>query len=130
MPDISIDKEDWASFLSWVTDNLSGGRAEIDVLSLDIGAQVEARSLPLLGVAYDRKSDVIEVALDGLDHLIHRPREVWASDADKDLMSIRVIDQDDVTQVIKLMKPLALPAPLAPPSWKREPAKNRMGKQG
>lgn len=128
MPDFSVDKEDWANFLQWVSEGLTGGRAEIDVLGLDIGAQVEARALPLLGLAYDRKSDVIEVALDGLDHLIHRPRELTVHEEDAGLMSIRIIDEDDVTQLIKLSGPLNLPAPTQP-QWRREPAKDKVGRR-
>lgn len=127
MADYSIDKEDWASFLEWVTQGLSGARAEIDVLALDIGAQVEARAIPLLGLAYDRKSDLIEVALDGLDHLIHRPRELTAHEEEDGLISIRVVSEDDVTQIIKLMGPLNLPVPVKGP-WRREPAKNTLGR--
>lgn len=127
MADYSIDKEDWASFLEWVTQGLSGARAEIDVLALDIGAQVEARAVPLLGLAYDHKSDLIEVALDGLDHLIRQPRELSAHEEEDGLMSIRVVDEDDVTQIIKLTGPLNLPVPAKAP-WRREPAKNKLGR--
>jgi hypothetical protein len=130
MVDISIDKADWADFLDWLTRRLGGSSAEIDVLSLDIGAQVEARSLPLLGLAYDRKGDVIEVALEGLDHLIHRPRSLSATESETGLLSIEIVDEDDVRQIVKLNQPLALPSPVAkgPPAWKREPAQSRVGK--
>ena len=127
MSDFNVDRKDWASFLEWVTQGLAGGRAEIDVLALDIGAQVEARALPLLGLAYDHKSDVVEVALDGLDHLIHRPRELTAHEEEDGLMSIRVVDEDDVAQIIKLTGPLNLPVPTKP-QWRREPAKGKVGK--
>jgi len=127
MADYSIDKEDWASFLQWVTQGLAGGQAEIDVLALNIGAQVEARAVPLLGLAYDRKDDLIEVALEGLDHLIHRPRELTAHEEEDGLTSIRVIDEDNVTQIIKLTGPLNLPVPTKP-QWRREPAKGKVGK--
>ena len=33
--------------------------------------------LPMIGLSYDPKDDLIEIALEGYDHLIHRPREVW-----------------------------------------------------
>jgi hypothetical protein len=127
MADYSIAKEDWASFLEWITAGLFDARAEIDVLALDIGAQVEARALPLLGLAYDHKNDLIEVALDGLDHLIRHPREVSAHEEEDGLWTIKVVDKDDVTQIIKLMGPLNLPVRVAQP-WRREPAKDRMGK--
>jgi len=131
MPDISIEKADWADFLNWVTDSLAGAQAEIDVLSLKLGAQAQARSLPLLGLAYDRKSDVIEVALEGLDHLVHRPRKLAATQDDSGLLSIEIVDADKVRQIVKLTRPLSLPAPFSPnePSaWKQAQAQDRLGR--
>jgi Family of unknown function (DUF5335) len=39
-------------------------RAEIEVASLALGDQVEAEWLPLLGIAYDPKDDLVQVALE------------------------------------------------------------------
>ena len=47
-----------------------GFRLEIEVTSLALGDQVEAEWLPLLGLVYDPKDDLVEVALDGIDHMI------------------------------------------------------------
>ena len=41
-------------------------RAEIEVASLDLGDQIEAEWLPLLGITYDDKDDVLEIALEEL----------------------------------------------------------------
>ena len=71
-----IDKGDWRAFFDWLSQSLLGARAEIEVASLDLGDQIEAEWLPLLGITYDDKDDLLEVALDGLDHLIYGPREV------------------------------------------------------
>ena len=40
---------------------------EIEIASLSICDQIEAEWLPLLGIVYDPKDDIIEVALEGLD---------------------------------------------------------------
>ena len=56
---------------------LEGKRAEIEVVSLRLGDQVEAEWLPLLGIAYDPNDDIVEIALEGLDHLIPNPREIY-----------------------------------------------------
>jgi hypothetical protein len=60
-----------------VTKMLEGKRAEIEVVSLRLGDQVEAEWLPLLGIAYDPNDDIVEIALEGLDHLIPNPREIY-----------------------------------------------------
>jgi hypothetical protein len=38
--------------------------AEIEVASLDLGDQIQAEWLPLIGITYDPNDDVVEVALD------------------------------------------------------------------
>jgi hypothetical protein len=106
-----LDKRQWSSFFGGVTKMLEGKRAEIEVVSLRLGDQVEAEWLPLLGIAYDSKDDIVEVALDGLDHLIPKPREVYIEDGAQGLLAFEIVDADDVRQIIKLRDPLALPAP-------------------
>jgi hypothetical protein len=88
---------------------LIGMRAEIEVVSLALGDQIEAEWLPLLGITYDSKDDVLEIALEGVDHLIRQPREVYADLAAGGLMSFEVIDSDGVSQIIALREPLMLP---------------------
>src|SRR5690349_15659016 len=85
--------------------------AEIEVASLDLGDQIEAEWLPLLGMTYDDKDDLLEVALEGVDHLIYGPREIWADLNVGEMMSFEVIDDRGVSQIIKLRQPLMLPAP-------------------
>jgi hypothetical protein len=64
-----LDKKEWRSFFDHLSTTLEGKQAEIEVLSLQLGDQVEADWLPLLGIAYDPNDDIVEVALEGLDHL-------------------------------------------------------------
>jgi Family of unknown function (DUF5335) len=67
--------------------------------------------LPLLGLAYDPKDDLFEVALDGVDHMIPKPREIYLDDDVGGLISIEVVDAEGTRQIIKLRDPLMLPAP-------------------
>src|ERR1700746_3915824 len=107
----TVDKRGWRGFFDWLSQSLLGARAEIEVASLDLGDQIEAEWLPLFGITYDNKYDVLEVALDGLDHLIYGPREVWADPSVGEMMSFEVIDDRGVSQIIKLRHPLMLPSP-------------------
>ena len=106
-----IDKPEWRAFFDWLSQGLLGARAEIEVASLDLGDQIEAEWLPLLGITYDDKDDVLEIALEGVDHLIYGPREVWADPSVGEMMSFEVIDDRGVSQIIKLRQPLMLPSP-------------------
>src|SRR5437763_9505809 len=106
-----IDKPEWRAFFDWFSRGLLGARVELEVASLDPGDQIEAEWLPLLGITYDDKDDLLEIALEGVDHLIYGPREVWADLNVGELMSFEVIDDQGVSQIIKLRQPLMLPSP-------------------
>jgi hypothetical protein len=108
-----LEKPDWRPFLEHLSKLLEGSRAEIEAASLSIGAQVQARSLPLMGMTYDPKDDVVEVALENLDHLILKPRDIFVDEGIGNLASIDIIDADGLHQIVKLTEPLALPPPQA-----------------
>jgi hypothetical protein len=104
-------KGSWSAVFNAVSKAATGKRVEIEVDSLSLGAQIEAAWLPLLGIDYDQKNDLIEVALDGHDHLIRHPREVQIEEAVGGLTAIRVVDGEGTQQIIKLRDPLMLAPP-------------------
>jgi Family of unknown function (DUF5335) len=108
-----IEKEQWKVFFDRVTRTLVGQRAEVEVDSLDLGSQIEAEWLPVLGIVYDPKDDVVEIALEGVDHLVYRPREIYVDEDTIGLKSLMIVDSDGVRQIVKLRDPLMLPAPVS-----------------
>jgi hypothetical protein len=104
-----LEKQEWQSFLDRVSKALTGKRAEIEIGSLAIGDQIEADWLPLIGLAYDPRSDQIEVALENLDHLISRPRELYFEEELGQLSSLAIIDSEGTKQIIRLKDPFMLP---------------------
>jgi hypothetical protein len=106
-----LEKTAWRPYFDNISKTLDGKRAEIEVASLRIGDQIEAEWLPLLGIAYDPKDDLIEVVLEGLDHMIPKPQEVYVDQEAVLLTSMEVIDADGVRQIVKLRDPLMLPPP-------------------
>jgi hypothetical protein len=106
-----VDKSHWKTFFDTLTRTLVGKRAEVEVAALDLGDQIEAEWAPLIGISYDPKDDLIEVALESFDHLILEPREVYVDYNVGGVIGLEVIDAGDVRQIVKLKDPLALPAP-------------------
>jgi hypothetical protein len=106
-----LEKSKWHAFFDGLSKMLEGKRAEIEVASLALGDQIEAEWLPLLGLAYDPKDDLFEVTLDGVDHMIRKPREIYLDDDVGGLMSIEIVDAEGIRQIVKLRDPLMLPAP-------------------
>ncbi len=72
-----LEKSEWSSFLDRFDKGLTDTQAEIEVASLNLGDHVQAEWVPLIGIVYDPKDDIIEVAVENLDHIIQRPRELY-----------------------------------------------------
>ena len=85
--------------------------AEVEVASLDLGDRTQAEWLALIGITYDPRDDAVEIALDGLDHMIRKPREIYLDDGAAGLLSLEIVDADGVRQIVKLKDQLMLPAP-------------------
>jgi hypothetical protein len=87
---------------------LVGKEVKIEVTGLNIGDQIEQDWIQILGISYDPKSDVIDILVEGLDHLVSKPREIWVDRGAAGLVSMEVVDADDVRQIIRLREPLML----------------------
>jgi Family of unknown function (DUF5335) len=105
-----LDKSEWHPFLDAISKLLEAKEAEVEVASLALGDQIEAEWLPLYGLAYDPKDDVVEVALEGLDHMIPHPQEIYVQDGTAGLTSLEVIDSTGAKQIVKLRDQLLLPS--------------------
>jgi hypothetical protein len=106
-----LEKAEWERFFDTVSKVLEGKQAEIEVVSLQLGDQIEAEWLPFHGVVYDPKDDILEVELEGVDHLIHHPQEIFVEDGDIGLASMAVVDAEGTREIVKLRDPIALPRP-------------------
>jgi hypothetical protein len=107
-----LEKDKWKQMLDRLTKSVIGKSVEIEVASLGIGDQIEAEWTPLVGIAYDPKDDLVEVAVgDEVDHLINKPKEIYVDIGASGLISLEVVDGDDVRHIIKLRDPLMLPPP-------------------
>jgi hypothetical protein len=104
-----LEKAAWHAYFDRISKTLEGKRAEIEIDALALGNQIEAEWLPLLGIVYDPRSDIVEIILEGLDHMIHQPRELYIDQDAHGLNSLEVIDADDVRQIVRLRDPLMLP---------------------
>ena len=104
-----LERTEWRSFLDRVSKLLDAKEAEIEVISLRLGEQVQAEWLPLIGITYDPGSDLVEVALEGLDNMIRRPRDIYVESGAGTLASIEIIDADGVKQIVKFRDRLLLP---------------------
>ena len=120
MPNLrNLPESEWRSFFDRMSKALLGKWAEIEVAQLDLGDQIVAEWIPLLGVTYDSRDQLLDVALDRIDHLIHRPKEILVEEAPDGLKSVAVVDAEGARQVVKFKAPLTLPPATEPAASKQ-----------
>ena len=106
-----LGKEFWGLCLNQFSTQMPVQLAEVLVESLALGSQVEAEWVRIFSINYDHKDDIIVIALEGLDHIIHAPKTIFVDDSEGQVTSVEIIDLDDVRHLVQLRKPLGLPAP-------------------
>ena len=102
----TLARADWRRYCDGVSKATVGRRVELDVASLDLGDHVEARWLPLLGLVFDMRGDVLEVALDGVGHSIVSPRKVLLEETERGLVAIEIVGADDTVETLRFREPL------------------------
>lgn len=106
---LAVPRPEWKPFFDRLSSALLGKLAEIEVASLELGDQIAAEWVPMLGVTYDTRDDVLDVALDRINHRIQQPREILVEQNGEGIRSIDVVDGDGARQIIRLKTPLMLP---------------------
>jgi hypothetical protein len=108
-----LEKSRWQAFFDGMTKILlTGKRVEIEVAAIPLGDQVAVEWLPLVGIVYDRKDDVLQVIVEGhVDHMIQHPKEIHIDEGAAGLQTVLVIDGDGIRHILKFRDPLELPAP-------------------
>lgn len=90
--------------------------ATIDLVSTELGDQPEATQVLLEGIAYDPKSEALEVQLKDLDRLVFRPLEIWVVEEDDGFVSaLEVVHTDGVREIMRIER-TAAPEPVYPAS--------------
>jgi uncharacterized protein YuzE len=105
-----LTRSEWHRFCDRLSQRLRDESAELEVVSLALGDRIEAKWLPLYGVAYDPRADVIEIALQNVDHMIEQPRDVTVEETPRGLVAIEITTADERHEILKLRRPLRLAA--------------------
>lgn len=111
MAAVTLERERWRDYFDEMA---RAGRARevyVEVADLHVGDQVEFRWLPLTGITFDPRSDVLEVITDPVDHMVLHPRRIDLEYDSEGLRNIEVTDADGKLQIIRLKEPMRLPAP-------------------
>jgi uncharacterized protein DUF5335 len=106
-----VPKSEWRQYFDRMSKALlTAKQAEIEVASPDVGDQILAEWLPMIGVTYDSQDDLLDVALARTDHLILHPQEIAVEESAAGVVMIAVTTVDGTRQIVRLRDPLELPA--------------------
>ena len=106
-----IPRSSWQEALDLLTEEHEGNQVTIELVDEELGVQEEAEKLPLNYVGYDRKDDVVVVAVGGhsthfpvvLRHMIRSPQTVWVHPpAPATTRALWVADSEGVEHLIRL----------------------------
>jgi hypothetical protein len=109
MPTTKIGEGEWHRYFDTVGSALQGRKATVQVIGPDIGAQFAAEDLGIIGITYDQKDQLLEIALDGLDHLIRHPREIYIDETPDGAAMIEVVDADEHKHIIQIRPKSSMP---------------------
>ena len=111
MSSVELKKASWSTYFEKLTRALEGEQALVEVGSLPIGNPVAVQWLPLRGITYDRKDDLLDLDLGEIEHIIQHPAAIHVEATATQVHSIEVMDAARTKHVVRLREPLLLPHP-------------------
>jgi hypothetical protein len=109
-----IPRSEWNSFLDSFSRRHEGWLATLEVMGPDIGAQREARDLPLEGITAttDDESRAIAISLgkspeEHVTHAVTKPTRVWLEETPEGAAAALEIESaDDVKTLLRFRSPM------------------------
>jgi hypothetical protein len=104
-----LDKSEWQAFCDHLSKALLGNDSDAANASLTVGEEVAAEWVPLLGVAFDPRSDSFNIALGGLEHRVRKPETLYVDEGSSGVVALEVIDGGGVRHGLRFDRPLKPP---------------------
>lgn len=89
-------RQEWPGFLDLISREEEGQPVTVEIVTAELGSQMQAAQVPLSYINYDDKDDVVVVALQGrdgdpgLEHLVQNPWKIIFDPPTPD--AVRTID--------------------------------------
>jgi hypothetical protein len=104
-----VERSKWVDVCAAISGGLLGKRAEIELVSPAVGLLIEALWQPVIGISYDPVNDALKIMLDGVDHFVFQPREMYLDFGLGGVQSLGILDEGNAWQIVLLRDPLMLP---------------------
>ena len=109
MPLTQLAKTQWQAYFDSISKTLGATQVQIEVAGLALGDQIEADYIPLIGISYDPKDDVLSISAEGVEHMVSHPVQIYVDQDVGWLSSLEAVDKDGNRHIILLRDPLGLP---------------------
>ncbi len=104
-----IERENWQVYLDELSKAIQGNYVEIEIAGVGLGDQVEEAWVPLIGLSYDPKEDIMFVHMDECERIIHEPKELVALfDRNDRVNSLVIKDSQGNVNTVKFRAPVLL----------------------
>jgi uncharacterized protein DUF5335 len=107
VPTQAIPREQWKNFFDSFSRQHEGWLATLEIFDTDLGAQEEARELPLTGISLSsaKNEDGIALSLgkdpgDHITHIINEPEQVWVETTSEGVNVALEIESKDQTKTL------------------------------
>jgi hypothetical protein len=111
VPTRKLRKAEWRSYFDRVDRAIRGKRAAIEVRSPQLSNDIAAEWLPLLGISYDPRNDLLDIAGTDLKHMVRKPQHLVVEEEGGQLATLEIIDADGLSRIIRLREEPEGPAP-------------------
>lgn len=106
----TLERTDWQSYFDRMGGTLEGKLTSVEITSTKLGDQWAVRRLPLSGITYDPKNDLIELDMKGVDHLVRHPQAVTVEEQAGGIASMEIVSEDGIREIVTFHDPLMLAA--------------------
>lgn len=102
-----IPREEWQQYFDAFTRRHlgeTGGVVTLEALSDTIGDQVLASGAHLIGLSYDPHDGAIDALLEGDDHRVFQPQEVWVLEGDHEdvIATFEFVHADGMKEILRV----------------------------
>jgi hypothetical protein len=111
MATVDLERSRWHAYFDEMAHKTLGNQVCLETAVGEFDTRQTSDWLPLTGITYDPKSDVLEVVTDTLDHLIAHPTAISVGYDVEGLHTVSVTDGEGRREIIRLKEPAPLPAP-------------------
>jgi hypothetical protein len=105
-----LERKEWQSYFDAASRTLPAGTVQLRVEGLDLGDQIAADHLPLLGISFDPSDDTVHVIAEAIDHTISHPQAIFVDEDTEGLRAVQITDDEGRKQLLELTSAIPLPA--------------------